>query len=347
MAEMSEVELAGVFAEAAKVLAGQESLGTTAEELATLAVSVVPGVDAAGVSLARNGKVDTLGATDDLVRACDEAQYQTGQGPCLEAVWEDRILQVDDLATDPRWPAFAERAVRLGARSMLACHLSSERGSLSALNMYAREPNAFDEQSRRISLIYATHATIALEFARLEGDLRAAVETRQGIGQAVGIVMERHRLTAKQAFDLLVRSSQRLNVKLRDLAESVVSTGIDPKDTAMLARVAANEAGDRASELRKQLRSGAGGLHGSTAEQLAAAARRAKSADTRATSSLQRAVDAKLAAAAAHDRAVEVHEQHAASNRANAEEHELQARHHREAAEKARAAAKAEQEQLG
>jgi GAF domain-containing protein len=233
MAEWSDVELARMFAETAKALAGQESLGKTADELVTLAVAVVPGVESAGVTLARNGKVETLAATDELVLSCDAAQYETAEGPCLDAVWSDRILLVNDLATDLRWPAFAKRAVELGAASMLACHLSSERGTLSALNMYARQTNSFDDQSKRLSLIFATHATIALEFARLEGDLRAAVETRQGIGQAVGIVMERHKLTAKQAFDLLVRSSQRLNIKMRDLADAVVSTGLEPSDVLL------------------------------------------------------------------------------------------------------------------
>jgi hypothetical protein len=346
MAEWPDVELARKFAEVAKALAGQESLGTTMDELALLAVAVVPGVESAGVSLARNGKVETLGATDELVNACDAAQYETGQGPCLDAVWEDRIVLVDDLVTDERWPEFAKRAVELGARSMLACHLSSERGTLSALNMYARTPDAFDDQSKRLSLIYAMHATIALEFARLEGDLRAAVDTRQGIGQAVGIVMERHRLTERQAFDLLVRSSQRLNVKLRELADAVVSTGLDPIDTAVLARVAANEAGNRANELHEQLRSDGDRPHGSTPDQISSAARRATAASTRATASLRRAIDAKLSAAAAHDRAASLHDQQAATKRANAEEHEQRARQHREAAENARAAAKVEQERL-
>jgi hypothetical protein len=299
--EWSDVELARMFAEAAKALAGQESLATTAEELVSLAVAVVPGVESAGVTLARNGKVETLAATDELVISCDAAQYETAEGPCLDAVWSDRLLLVNDLATDLRWPAFAKRAVELGAASMLACHLSSERGTLSALNMYAREPHSFDDQSKRLSLIFSTHATIALEFARLEGDLRAAVETRQGIGQAVGIVMERHRLTAKQAFDLLVRSSQRLNVKLRDLANAVVSTGLEPNDV-LLASLAGNPA-----EPARQARLGRSGA------------------------------DAKRADAEAHEQAARLHEQQAAAKRADADEHDRTAREHRLAAERARA----------
>jgi ANTAR domain/GAF domain len=324
MPDPSGVELARVFAEAAKTLAAQESLAHTAEELVALAVAVVPGAESAGLSLARNGSVGTFAATDELASACDAAQYETGEGPCLQAVWEDRTLLVKDFTIEPRWPAFSEKAAALGARSLLAAHLSSERGSLSAVNLYAREPAAFDEQSRTVAVIYAAHATIALEAARLEGDLRAAVETRQGIGQAVGVVMERHGLTAKQAFDLLVRSSQQVNVKLRDLADVVVNTGVDPADISTLARIAAREAGSRANE---QSQSGGSAMPGST-------------------TGLRRAVEAKLSAAQAHERAAELHEKQAAADRLNVETHERQAARHRRAAEEARAAAKAEQDQL-
>jgi hypothetical protein len=342
MPDRSQVDLARVFADAAKTLAAQESMATTAEELVALAVDVVPGAEAAGLSLARNGTVETFAATGELASACDAAQYETGEGPCLQAVWEDRVLIVDDFATEVRWPKFAAQAVTLGAGSLLAAHLSSERGVLSALNLYSRDTWAFDNQARTAAVLYAAHATIALETARMEGNLRAAVETRQGIGQAVGIVMERHNLTAKQAFDLLVRSSQKINVKLRDLADLVVNTGIDPSETGALARAAALEAGTRANELQEQLRSGDGRIHGSTPEQLDTARRRAKIAGERATTGLRRAVDAKLAAAEAHDRAVQLHEKQAALKRANAEEHERQAALHRKAAEEARAAAEAE-----
>lgn len=228
MPDWSGVDWARVLAEAAKTMAVQESLGRTAEEVVALAVSVVPGTEAAGISRAGNGEVHTLAVSDELARKADAAQLEAGAGPCLQAVWEDRMLAVDDMAEEPRWPEFAQRAARLGVGSMLACHLSSEQGIRSALNLYARTPHAFDDHARAIALIYAAHATIALDSARLEADLRAAVDSRQGIGQAVGILMERHLLTAQQAFELMVRTSQRLNRKLRDLAEIVVATGISP-----------------------------------------------------------------------------------------------------------------------
>lgn len=259
------MDLAQMFAQTAKVLATQESFSGTLEDIAALAVAVVPGAETAGLTLVRNGKVETPAATDQLAVASDVAQYETGEGPCLQAVWEDRVLRVDDMETETRWPKFAERAVKLGVGSMLACHLSSERGSLSALNLYARAKASFDQQSVSVALVYATHATIALESARMETDLRAAVGTRQGIGQAVGIVMERHQLTAKQGFDLLVRASQKLNVKLRDLADIVVTTGLDPAQPADLARLA-DQRPARATH-RAQAKISAAEAHEAAAEQ--------------------------------------------------------------------------------
>ncbi|HET9139983.1 GAF and ANTAR domain-containing protein [Actinophytocola sp.] len=297
MQEWSDMDLAQMFAQTAKVLATQDSFVGTIEDIVAMAVAVVPGVETAGLTLARNGKIETPAATDQLAVATDLAQYETGEGPCLQAVWDDRILRVDDMATETRWPKFAERADRLGVGSMLACHLSSERGSLSALNLYARTKHAFTEQSMSLALVFATHATIALEAARLESDLRAAVQTRQGIGQAVGILMERHHLTAKQGFDLLVRTSQKLNVKLRDLAEIVATTGIDPAQTRDLAQLA-----------------GSG----------------------RAEPGKPQDPEAQRATAEAHDAIAALYEERAAASRSAAEELVRQAAQHRRAADHAR-----------
>lgn len=233
-----DLELARRFAETATALAAHPTLDRTLSEVVALAVATVPGADAAGVTIVRDKAVETPAATDDVVLACDAAQYATGDGPCLRAMWHDRTVRVDEMRTDGRWPRFAARAASLGVRSMLACQLSGRPGTLSALNLYAYEPSAFDDRARELVLVFAAHAAIALESTQVEADLRAAVDTRQDIGQAVGILMERHKFTGKQAFDLLVSASQRLNVKLRVLADVVVSTGMDPtRDGRDIARL--------------------------------------------------------------------------------------------------------------
>jgi hypothetical protein len=281
-----------------------------------------------------------VAATDELARAVDAAQYETGEGPCLSAVGEQRVIYIADLGRDRRWPRFAGRAHRLGAGSLLACHLSSERGSLSALNLYARAPGAFAQRARTIAALYAVHAATAVEAARQREDLRIAIESRERVGQAVGIVMLRHHRTPEQAFELLADVSQRLNVKVRDLADIVVSTGLDPTDTAELARQAAREAGARAAELHQNLMTGHSiRVRGSTPEQIASARRRAEAAARRAAGRLDRAAAAYLAAADAHDRAALLHDKLAELGRGDCAGHQRQAKEHRRAAATARRAA--------
>jgi GAF domain-containing protein len=225
----SPLELAQSFAEIAQELAAQGSVAATLEGTVRFAVDVVPGCEYAGISWLQAGKeIETPAWTDEIVRMCDEAQYKLNEGPCVEAAWEGDTCHVDDMRTETRWPNFAARAAELGIRSMLACQLASPKKTVGALNLYASTPNAFEDAAGEIALIFAAHASIALANRRLEADLRNAVDTRGIIGQAMGVLIERHRVTPQRAFDLLVRASQHRHIKLRDLAAQVVETGIDP-----------------------------------------------------------------------------------------------------------------------
>ena len=152
-------------------------------------------------------------------------QYELNEGPCLDAIWEESTRLIDDMATDQQWPRFAARASALGVGSLLAAQLDTGRGSIGALNLYAVSPHSFDEESRSIALAFAAHAAIALASGQREQHLRTAVESRQTIGQAVGMLMERHALGPSAAFDLLVSASQRSSMKLRDIATRVVEMG--------------------------------------------------------------------------------------------------------------------------
>ena len=126
---------------------------------------------------------------------------------------------------EKRWPAFAQRAAAAGAVSMLSFQLYVEADNLGALNLYANEPNAFTDESEHVGLLFASHAAVAFAAAKTEGNLRVAVATRDLIGQAKGILMERFKITGPQAFDVLVHASQVRNRKLRDVAEELVDTG--------------------------------------------------------------------------------------------------------------------------
>jgi hypothetical protein len=115
-------------------------------------------------------------------------------------VWEQRTVRIEDMRTEQRWPRFAAEAVRLGVLSSLSFQLFVEGDDLGALNLYARAPHAFGEESEDVGLVLAGHAAVALAGARREDHLRRAVDTRDLISQAEGILMERHEPTADQAF---------------------------------------------------------------------------------------------------------------------------------------------------
>jgi hypothetical protein len=160
----------------------------------------------------------------------DRLQTAFGEGPCLDVASAGGTLYALDLADDARWPRFGPPATAAGIRSVLALELSSRRSSV--LNLYGRLPAAFGAVDRAKALLFATLAALALGSAEERADdeqravnFQAALGTRELIGQAQGILMERERITATDAFHALRRASQHLNIKLRDVAQTLVDTG--------------------------------------------------------------------------------------------------------------------------
>jgi GAF domain-containing protein len=202
----------------------------TLQAITAAAVAVVPAAEACGITyvIARR-KVEPRASTGELPRAVDALQDRLGQGPCVDAAWEQEIVLVDDVATDERWPAFAREAARLGVGSMLCYQLFVASDHLGALNLYASRPGAFDDESQDIGHLFAAHAAVAVAGAEHEEHLRGAVSSRDLIGQAKGILMERHKITAHQAFDVLARVSQEVNRKLVDVAREITDTGAVPR----------------------------------------------------------------------------------------------------------------------
>ena len=132
---------------------------------------------------------------------------------------------VDDLTTDERWPVFTAGAVDFGIRSMLSLHLYTDRESFGALNIYARQRHAFTPDSVATGVLLAAHCAVAIAATTASANLRIALESRDVIGQAKGILMERHKITPTEAFDLLITASQHSHRKLRDIAAHLTETG--------------------------------------------------------------------------------------------------------------------------
>jgi GAF domain-containing protein len=200
-----------------------------------LAVATIEGCDYAGLFLLEAGVVTTPVLSDPIVEQIDALQHESGSGPCLDAISQRTMIYADDLSQDTRWGTFGAQAAAAGMRSALGLPLSTN-GTLGALNLYARYPAAFGSVDRARGAILAALASIALSAAHSHEDeerrtdnLHAALTTREIIGQAQGILMERDRITSEEAFDILRRASQHLNLKLREVARTLVETGERPE----------------------------------------------------------------------------------------------------------------------
>jgi GAF domain-containing protein len=227
-------ELADSISATARALFAPGSVAETLERIVDVSVATIDSCDLAGIFLVADGRVTTQAASEPLVAELDGLQFETDEGPCLDAISEQGVYYAGDLQDDDRWSQFGPRATRLGVRCLLAVPLLAE-GTLAALNLYARVPLAYGAIDRAKGLLLATLAGHALHSAQLRQDeeahtdqLQQALLTRNLIGQAQGIMMERERISADQAFDVLRRASQNLNIKLREVAQRLVESGEAP-----------------------------------------------------------------------------------------------------------------------
>jgi GAF domain-containing protein len=230
-------ELAAGFSDTARILFTTGSVTETLAKVVELAVTTVEGCDLAGLLLEKGLATSPI-YTDPILEDLDAFQHESGDGPGFDAITQRIIFYADDLVDDPRWPGFVPRASAAGIRSVLALPLTTN-GQPGALILYGRYPAAFGVVDRAKAVILASLAGVAVSAARSReseerrvDNLTAALATRELIGQAQGILMERERIASGQAFDILRRASQHLNRKLRDVAQDLVDTGAKPETGA-------------------------------------------------------------------------------------------------------------------
>jgi transcriptional regulator with GAF, ATPase, and Fis domain len=221
--------LAGQLSELARALQNGCDFEATLATMVHAAVDLIPGAAAASIAVAQKHRTITSHApSSDLPQEVDTLQEKYGQGPCLDAAYQDRVVRVADLRHEPRWPVFAPAAAEAGAKSMLWFQLWIEADNLGALNVYGAQAHAFDAESEEIGLLVAAHAAVAFAEAKKISGLQESVATRDLIGQAKGILMERFKITAQQAFLILTTASSRTNLKLREVAQQLTTTGALP-----------------------------------------------------------------------------------------------------------------------
>jgi GAF domain-containing protein len=212
------------------------SMESLLQTVADLAKSVMPGDPEASITIQDSRRRFTVVSTGQLATDLDEVQYAEHHGPCLHAASTGELTEVPDTRTEGRWPDYARRAVEHGNLSSLSVPLPIDGGVSGALNIYARAANAFDDDTRDAASRFGPYAAVAignmLDYQSAQGaaqNLQLALESRAVIDQAKGILMERHKLTSDQAFQLLAGMSNRANSKLRDIADHLVRTGDLPE----------------------------------------------------------------------------------------------------------------------
>ena len=235
---MGRDPVAGLGAAMAKVVATMHApvdMPATLQAITSATVDTLATVDYVSISLTRDdGQIVTLAPTAPLAADADALQYQLGEGPCLEAALEEPVVLSENLASDTRWPSYGPAAARAGLGSQVAFQFLAQHGHVrGALNLYSEQAGALDAPTMQIGALFATQVAITLGWVRHEEDVQAALFTREQIGMAIGILMERYTLSREGAFNFLVRTSQTGNVKLRDVAAAIIDDTGQGADTAV------------------------------------------------------------------------------------------------------------------
>ena len=216
-----------------RAMAEDQPDGIRVPRVMAFAMAAVPGAEHASISMSvSNQPAETIAATGELPLEVDRIQYETGEGPSVDALIQSDLAFADDLETDTQWPTFAPRAVETaGVRSILSYRLYLMTDRRGALNFYAGKPQAFDQLAMGIGALFAAYASLTLlnEIHRDKAmHLERALESNREIGCAMGILMARELCTQDRAFDMLRTASQHTHRKLRDIADHVKETGVLP-----------------------------------------------------------------------------------------------------------------------
>lgn len=225
------VVLATEFADLAAAIQGDSGNAAALQRLVELAVKHIPGCVSASLTAIRHGKGVSLASSDAVAEAVDALQHELRQGPCMEAAADEANCLLFDVEHESRWPLFVARATReTPVRCVLAIRLTGPEQA--ALNLYALEPAAFDDDAIAAATLFAAQASGLVALSQAENqrqNLTIALQSSRQIGTAMGILMTHRKVTEEQAFTMLRTASQHLHRKLRDVAAVVAETGTLPE----------------------------------------------------------------------------------------------------------------------
>ena len=221
------------LAEAMSLVAGRATIegGAPLQELVEATTEQIPLASSASITVLRGGRFRSEASTGAIAPRADALQYEIGSGPCVDAVLDDSVYVTGDVTRDERWPQWGGRAnAETGVRSVLAHRLTllDDSDAIACLNVFSSEVEAFGHRDVGAGLVLATHGSLLVTalLARDKAEnLTRALATNREIGVAMGILMQRHRLTREHAFDVLRVASQDANRKFADVASEVADTG--------------------------------------------------------------------------------------------------------------------------
>lgn len=218
-------ELLERLAAIAHELVESNSVDETLQRIVDTATTLLSTCDDSSTTFVTRQGLTTPAATSSTAYALDRRQQDAGEGPCVSALANDPTTIVSDIATDDRWPGWRDAALDAGYRSMLGLRLFVDGDTMGALNLYSETPGALTGRPLQVARIFASHSSVALKAAINEAGLERALASRDTIGQAKGILMERDRLSGEQAFDRLNGLAQERGVPLREVAAEITETG--------------------------------------------------------------------------------------------------------------------------
>jgi GAF domain-containing protein len=218
-------DLAVRMAELARSIAAPRTLEQILNDVTATAVELIPGADVSGILLVKKGgDFESVADTSGLAADLDKLQHDLGEGPCKEAALQETVVRSDDLRTESRWPRYAPAAVELGVLSGLSFKLYTAERTAGALNLFSYRAGVWDTDAETTGAVLAAHAAAAILATRHGDHMQIALSTRDRIGQAKGIIMERYRVDDVRAFEMLRLLSQESQIKLAAVAQRVIET---------------------------------------------------------------------------------------------------------------------------
>jgi GAF domain-containing protein len=227
-------EVGALLGQMGAVLLSAETIDTTVELVTALAAETIPGTAGAGVTVMDGRGVRSVAASNPLVEQADTLQYRFEAGPCITAASERITVRVDDVATDDRWPDWCTAVAPLGVRSVLSVPLAAGGSSIGAIKVYSDRPGEFDERAEQVLELFARQAAVLLANTltlagvdRTNNQLTEALQNRDLIGQAKGILLARGAADDTEATAMLITAASHSKTKLHDVARRLVASTTD------------------------------------------------------------------------------------------------------------------------